>query len=226
MSDVVHVVSCQVLESAVQMVLEGITIASRRCMEYGLHSIPQQMAPKLQAVVDAIDDPGIVLIGYGLCGNGLVGLESRGHTLIIPRVDDCIATLMGSYYTYVADFRAHPGTYYLSQGWLESGYHPVEQYRLWSTQYGEARARRIIGQMYQNYRRVALVAFTPAEMERLRPQAQSVAKFLSVLYAEVLGSAALLRRWIERAQRPGETDDEFVVVPPGYAVRQQMFIRR
>jgi hypothetical protein len=227
MSDAVHILSCQVFESALTPLLNGTAPTSCRFMEYGLHSVPQQMAPQLQAAINAIEPPGVLLLGYGLCGNGIVGLAARGHTLIIPRVDDCIATLMGSYQAFMADFKQHPGTYYLSRGWLESGYHPVGQYRMWSAQYGEIKARRVVERMYENYRRVALVGFSAAELAYCRPAAQETAQFLGLAYDELLGSTALLSRWLERAaHRVGDDNDaEFVMVPPGGTVRQEMFIR-
>lgn len=227
MSGVVHILSCQVFESALKPLLNGTPTTSCRFMEYGLHSVPQQMAPQLQTAIDAVEPPGILLLGYGLCGNGIVGLAARGHTLIIPRVDDCIAVLMGSHQTFMADFKQHSGTYYLSRGWLESGFHPVGQYRMWSDQYGESRARRVVERMYENYRRVALVGFSTAELDHCRPAAQETAQFLGLAYDELLGSTALLSRWVERAAQAatGESHDEFVVVPPGGTVRQEMFIR-
>lgn len=226
MPQIVHVVGCRVLESALRPLLQNLPhLASCRFLEYGLHTVPERMTPEVQAAVDAAQQPGIVLLGYGLCGNGVVGLRARKHTLIIPKVDDCIALLMGSYQAYLAQSRRHPGTYYLSKGWLESGHHPLGQFREWSARYGEAKARQFVERMYRNYRRVVLIAFTPEELDRYRPQAQEVARFLGVAYEEILGSPALLERLVERASSPDQTDDEFVVVPPGAAVRQEMFIR-
>jgi hypothetical protein len=51
-------------------------------MEYGLHLTPQKTTPAIQAQIDALPAPGTVLIGYGLCGNGLVGLKSRHRRLL------------------------------------------------------------------------------------------------------------------------------------------------
>jgi hypothetical protein len=214
------------LESALQPLLTDLpNLVSCRFLDYGLHTVPEQMTPQVQAAVDAAGQPGVVLLGYGLCGNGVVGLKAREHTLVIPRVDDCIAMLMGSYQTYLTEYRNHPGTYYLSKGWLESGHHPLGQFQEWSARYGEARARKFVERTYQNYQRVALVAFTPEELNSYRLQAQEAAHFLGVAYTEILGSPALLQRLVERANSSDRTDDEFVVVPPGATVRQEMFIR-
>lgn len=226
MPGAVYLLGCRVLESALAPLLDGAGgMRSARFMDYGLHTIPERMTPQLQAELDALEPPGTVLLGYGLCGNGLVGLAAGRHTLVIPRVDDCIALLMGSYRAYIEDFRAHSGTYYLSKGWLESGYHPTGQAREWAEKYGEERAARAVRGMYKNYRRMALVALSPEEIRLYRPQAEESARFIGVEYDEITGSDGLLRRLVERAASPGQTDEEFVVIPPGGTVRQDMFIR-
>ena len=90
----------------------------------GLHDLGgRPMAAKIQEVVDRTPD-GIydaILLGYGLCGNGLDGLTARHTRLVLPRAHDCIALLMGSRERYLAYFERNPGTYYRSTGWLERG---------------------------------------------------------------------------------------------------------
>ena len=81
------------------------------------------MAAKIQEVVDRTPE-GVydaILLGYGLCGNGLDGLTARHTPLVLPRAHDCIALLMGSAERYQAYFEGNPGTFYRSTGWLERG---------------------------------------------------------------------------------------------------------
>ena len=90
----------------------------------GLHDLGgKPMAAKIQEVVDRTPE-GVydaILLGYGLCGNGLDGLTARHTPLVLPRAHDCIALLMGSAERYQAYFDGNPGTYYRSTGWLERG---------------------------------------------------------------------------------------------------------
>lgn len=222
----VYVLACQVLQSALQPLVENMPgLATCRFMPYGLHGVPAEMASRLQAVVNSETEPGVVLVGYGLCGNGLVGLQSGRHRLVIPRTDDCIAVLMGSYQRYREDFFDHPGTYYLSEGWLESGFHPVAQLAHWCARHGEDKARQLIARTYKRYRRVVLVALTSAEFDRYRAQAQEVAELLGAAYEEMLGAPTLLERLVWHADALDRSDDAFVVVPPGAQVRQRDFVR-
>ena len=68
------------------------------------------MAAKIQEAVDRTPE-GVyeaILLGYGLCGNGLDGLTARHTRLVLPRAHDCIALLMGSRERYQAYFEAQP----------------------------------------------------------------------------------------------------------------------
>lgn len=89
----------------------------------GLHDLPPgQMPQKMQAAVDEVDDTyDAILLGYGLCNNGLAGLRARHSPLILPRAHDCITLFLGGRDRYRDYFDAHPGTYFLTSGWLERG---------------------------------------------------------------------------------------------------------
>jgi len=45
-------------------------------------------------------------------------INAGKHFLLIPRTDDCIAILLGSYQAYRREMDREPGTYYLSNGQL------------------------------------------------------------------------------------------------------------
>lgn len=78
----------------------------------GLHDIGSEgMSARLQAVLDRVDDPRYeaVLLGYGLCNNGIAGLRSGKYRLIVPRAHDCITLFLGSSERYLEYFNSHPG---------------------------------------------------------------------------------------------------------------------
>ena len=88
----------------------------------GLHATPERLRIELQKAIDEIsrsEAPERIVIGYGVCGRGTVSLHARTVPLVIPRVHDCIALFLGSDAEYRRQFAAHPGTYYLSAGWVE-----------------------------------------------------------------------------------------------------------
>ncbi len=228
-------IACQVLQDMLERLLPEALSRQVTFMDYGLHSVPQKMTGMLQQAIDAIDEPSLIVLGYGLCGNGLKELQAKKHTLLVPRTDDCIAILLGSYQAYIREFQAVPGTYYLTKGWLESGSNPLQEYEEYVPRYGAERAMWVMDQQYQNYKRLALVTHSQADMQKYRPQAQEVARFCErwgMRYEEILGSDAYVRRLVEVAQAldngdksPEWIDDDFVVIPPGGKIRQDMFMR-
>jgi hypothetical protein len=229
----VVVVSCQVLQEILARLMPEGLAREVIFMDYGLHRVPSKMTWQLQQALDSLSEPSLVVLGYGLCGNGLNGLRAGKHTLLVPRVDDCIALLLGSYRAYMREFSAVPGTYYLSKGWLESGSHPLKEYEEYVPRYGPEQAMWIMDQQYQHYERLALVAHSQADMEAYRPQAQEVARFCErwgMRYEEMLGSDVYVRRLAEVAEaiiqgRPYEADNDFLVIPPGGEIRQDQFMR-
>jgi hypothetical protein len=197
--------------------------------DYGLHRVPSKLNWTLQDALDSIEEPSLVVLGYGLCGNGLRGLKSGKHTLLISRADDCIAILLGSYQTYMREFEAEPGTYYLTKGWLESGSDPLKEYNEYLEKYGQEDADWLMDQQYQHYKRLVLVAHTEEDLETYRPQAMEVARFCEkrwgMRYEEILGSDGYIQKLVEIASGKADADDEFVVVPPGGELKQNEFIR-
>jgi hypothetical protein len=240
----VVVIACQVLQDLLDRLLPQDLVQEIIYMDYGLHTLPNKMAGTLQEVIDNREEPSLVVLGYGLCGTGLKGVRAGIHTLLVPRVDDCIALLLGSRRAYLREFQAVPGTYYLSKGWLESGSHPLKEYNEYVPRYGAEQAMWVMDQQYRHYERLMLVAHSQADLEAYRPQAEEVARFCErwgMRYEERLGSERYVERLagLLRGHVAGSTlsdaeaaqtlldgaDGDFLVIPPGGEVRQEQFMR-
>ena len=224
----VVVIACQVLQDMLEQLLPEDLAAQVTFMDYGLHRLPRKMPPTLQEMIDSIEEPSLVVLGYGLCGNGLNGVQAGKHTLLVPRADDCIAILLGSHQAYMREFTAVPGTYYLSKGWLESGSHPLKQYEEYVEKFGNDNATWIMDQQYQHYERLVLVAHNHVDLEKYRPQAQEIARYCErwgMQYEEILGSDEYVRRLVEVATALDKADGDFVVIPPGGQISQSQFVR-
>lgn len=224
----VVVIACQVLQNMLERLLPADLARQVTYMDYGLHRVPNNMTGTLQAAIDKIEQPSLVVLGYGLCGNGLDGLKAGPHTLLVPRADDCIAILLGSRQAYLREFEAVPGTYYLSKGWLESGSHPLKEYQEYAEKYGDEDAEWIMDQQYQHYERLVLVTHSQADMEKYRPWARAVASFCErwdMRYEEILGSDDFVQRLVEAAANPDNAGHDFILIPPGDEIRQEEFLR-
>jgi hypothetical protein len=228
-------VACKVLAAALERVLPQDLAAEVSFLDYGLHRVPVKLTDAVQEALVQIEEPSLVVLGYGLCGNGLRGIRSGVHTLLAPRTDDCIALLLGSYRSYMHQFAKSPGTYYLTKGWLESGSHPLKEYHEYLPKYGPDTTMWLLDQQYANYERIALVASNPEELAAYREQAQEVARFCerwNMRYEEIAGSDDFVRRLIATAiglrdgsLTPDTVEADFLVIPPGQEIRQEMYMR-
>jgi hypothetical protein len=222
------VIACQVFQHLLEERLPSDLVSSVTFLDYGLHSVPRKLTHKVQELIDAIESPSLVVLGYGLCGNGLSGIHAGQHILLIPRADDCIAILLGSYQAYKQEFESAPGTYYLSKGWLESGSNPLSEYQKYLERYGREQADWIMDQQYQNYKRLAFVAHNPQDLAHYRPLAEEVARFCQrwgMQYEEILGSEDYINHLIQVATALDQAGEDFIVVPPGGDLSQSQFIR-
>ena len=222
------VIACQVFQSLLETLIPEDLAAHFTFLDYGLHRVPQKLTWTLQDEINKVEEPSLIILGYGLCGNGLQGIIAGEHTLLIPRTDDCIAILLGTYKKYIQEFETTPGTYYLTKGWLESGSNPLQEYLEYKEKYGDDDASWIMDQQYQHYERVLFVAHSVEDLEKYRPQAQEVAAYCErwgMRYEEIMGSDIFIRRLIEVATALDKVDDEFVVIPPGGEIKQEMFMR-
>lgn len=94
----------------------------------GLHNEPAKLNGQLQKALQRTEDVqsnryDATLLGYGLCCNGIAGLSCQ-IDLVVPRAHDCITLLLGSKEKYQRFFESHPGTYWYSRGWIETGTQP------------------------------------------------------------------------------------------------------
>jgi hypothetical protein len=231
------VIACRVFQTLMDDLLPENLADQVIFLEYGLHVFPKNLTKELQAVIDQLEKPSVVILGYGLCGNGLNGIQSRSHTLIIPKTDDCIAILLGSYDEYLDIFQSQPGTYYLTKGWLEAGSNPLQEYQGYVEKYGAEKADMVMDMQYSNYRRLMFVAHDSIDFLNYGSQVEKIAVFCQrwdMQYEERIGSDRLIRQLFNLAtgicaqgnhQLDSEVLKEFVLVPPNTVVTQRMFVR-
>ncbi len=218
--------SCEVLKGLV-----GVTPKTRLgpeplFLDAGLHATPKLLHAQVQEQIDRIEEPSVIILGYGLCGNGLHDIRAGKHILIIPRMDDCIAMFMGGREAYLAEHEKEPGTYYLTKGWLQAGTHPLGEYRGYVEKYGMETAEFVMDQQYRHYRRLVFVANHQADLDGFREQALEVAEFCErwgMVYEEILGVADFLLALEDTLAGSEPVDDKFIVIKPGETLKQELF---
>jgi Protein of unknown function (DUF1638) len=196
----------------------------------GLHDLGGKlMAAKIQEAVNRTPE-GIydaILLGYGLCGNGLDGLIVRHTRLVLPRAHDCIGLLMGSRERYQAYFENNPGTYYRSTGWLERGKslqqlaHNAngfdESLESLIRQYGDDNGRYLYEELTRyrtQYRRLTFIETGLEAGGKFIDDAAAEAKEKGWSFERLPGDLS----WIRRMLAGKWAEAEFVVAGPGQRI--------
>jgi hypothetical protein len=214
--------ACKVFEG----IVDNTNEVSTHFLDYGLHSIPKQLNQVLQEQIDAISEPSLIVLGYGLCGNGLDEIQAGSHTLLVPKADDCIAIFMGSRKRYLEQFKENPGTYYLTKGWFEVGSDPLSEYEKLLEKYDLETADWLMEVQYKHYKKLMFVAQRQSDLDTYRPRALEVAAYcerFGMVYDEYLGSNDFLNQISAALESQHYLPPEFIMVPPGGILQQKMF---
>ena len=207
-----EIIACQTVVNEMRPFLAPDTQC--HCVEAGLHLQPDNLRSALQAMIDDISaDTQTVILGYGLCSMGVVGLRAAHSTLIIPRRDDCIAIFLGSPGAYRNELKREPGTYFLSKGWIDAGITLLDDLEKMKVRYGKGGSERIMKRMLQHYRRLAFIDMVYPDPEPYRQFCRQAARELGLDYQEIRGTPEFLSKICN-----GPWDDDFVVAPPGCTV--------
>jgi hypothetical protein len=191
-------------------------------LDFGLHFRPSNLKNSLQTAIDASPpEVDTIIIGYGLCGNGALGLKApKRATLVIPKVHDCIAMFLGSHESYKKQVKAEAGTFFFAKGFMEVGDTPLDEYRRTVDRYGEERADRVMRTMFGHYTRLLFINTGHHDLSNCREHALQMAQQFSLRYEETKGSRALLEKLIH-----GPWDNEFILVKPDESVTIEQFLR-
>lgn len=224
-------IACEVMTREVSaLVAESSNIISVRWLKQGLHDTPALLNAMLQDKLREIEAQNeslpaerkydAILLGYGLCSNGVVGIGSDVLPLVVPRCDDCIALFLGSQKRYLELFHAYSGIYWYTPGWIDMAFTPsLDSYRRqlkeYTALYGEDNARYLVEEensWIKNYRYAFYIKSPAYHRDSYSRYCREAAAHLGWEYQEVPGSmdyfsALLSGDWKE---------ERFLVCPPGY----------
>lgn len=67
----VVIFSCQVFQHWLKQLRPPDWVRYLTFHDYGLHAVPKNLRQTIQNAIDTLKQPGLIVLGYGLCGNGL-----------------------------------------------------------------------------------------------------------------------------------------------------------
>ncbi|NOZ23945.1 MAG: DUF1638 domain-containing protein [Planctomycetes bacterium] len=223
------VIACGVFKGVLEYLAEPC--ANEIDIEYleaNLHAVPDTLNRKVTAAMARSEAKGCdaILLAYGLCNKGIVGLAPKDTTLVVPRAHDCITLFLGSLRRYREQFAKAPGTFYFSQCWVDNKGGPRTRrrqrenhphYREFVEKYGSENAEFILDfyeSWRKNYQRAAYIRQEndrPEIRDELLPAIRDMAEAEGWRFEEIDGDLSLLRDMLDGKWGP----ERFLVVRPG-----------
>lgn len=213
------IVACQTIKDEVNLAIKETGVDYPVLwIESGLHNFPDRLGQKIQEEINKIENVETILLAFGYCGNSLLGIKSPRARLIIPRVDDCISLLLGSYERRQSLYK-EVGTYFLTKGWLENEQNLLSEYERCIKRYGKDKALRVMKMMLNNYHRLMVIETQAYQFEGILDKTKGFADALGLTHEKIDGSLRLLKKFLL-----GPWDDEFAIIPPGAEVTLEYLI--
>ena len=212
----------------------------------GYHSNPQELNKKLQEEIDSIEtgldshtngvlgltedytngslnDFDYILLGYGLCSNGIIGLKATKYPLVIPRGHDCITFLLGSKEKYKECFNKMPGCFWYTPSWIESSCMPCKETKEKESEiyremgYDDDTIEFLLESLHgwtKNYKTAAYIDSEICNNPKYKKFTKDAAEYFNWDYKCIDGNLSLLKNFID-----GKWDEkDFLIVPVGYTV--------
>lgn len=190
-----------------------------RHLEAQLHLNPERLKAALRTAVADADQPGAtIVVGYGLCSNAVLGLKTEHATLVVPRVDDCIAMMLGSNEAFAAQSAKAPGTYYVAKSYLEECDTILSDHEKLVAKRGAQSAEKLMRLLLANYTRIALIDTGRYDLAPYRARVAEFAARFDLAVEEVPGTTRILDELVVAGW-----GDDFVVAPAGHELTLRDF---
>ena len=200
----------------------------------GLHDTPDMLRDSLKSAVEnasslimrhhSYDKADYIVLGYGLCSRGVIGVRSTEIPLIVPKTDDCVGVFLGSQKRYLENFNKYSGVYWFNPGWVENAYTPTaESFEDKRQEYmerfeDEETVDYLIEQeslWVKNYKYGVYINSDVYDNQAAKQKAEQDILGLGWKFEELSGDSSMLKNMID-----GNFTDDFLIVPPFHEIAE------
>lgn len=185
----------------------------------GLHNDPEKLNYAIQDVISKVENNGadLIMLAFGLCGNGAIGWHADKAVLAMPRFDDCCNMMLCTGKRQKRNL-LEAGNMYLTKGWSKDEGALLSMLERAQERYGEKRGLKAMKLMFDSYRKVTVINTGCFELGPVEDYAEKCAAFLDLEKCTVKGSNEILRKLIT-----GEWDEDIITKMPGKIITDKDF---
>ncbi len=207
------IVACHTIEDELNLAIRSTGVTHPvYWIDSRLHVKPENLKEQVQAAITRLSNVSTILLAFGYCGTGLVGISSQTARLILPRVEDCISLLLGSQQLRERLSR-ETRSYWLTRGWIESENNFWDEYNYCVRRFGPERGLKVMRAMLKGYRHLTLINTGAYDVAPYQEKTEHFAATLGLACQTIKGSQRLFHKLLL-----GPWDDEFVIAEAGQEI--------
>jgi hypothetical protein len=177
-----------------------------------LHLSPTLLREALSAAVADADKPGAtIVLAFGMCSQAVLGLRTEHATLVVPKVDDCIAMFLGSNAAFEAESKKARGTYYVTGAYLDECDTIFSDHEALIEKRGPERADKMMRLLLEGYTRIVTIDLGRQDLCDLRERVTGFAERFDLDVEPIRGTTRIVDALVA-----DDWGDDFVVAPPGH----------
>ena len=214
-------IACSMIEDEINSVFDCFNIRDIeiRWQERGHHNDPDKLREVVQKEIDKAEEDGadLIMLGYGLCGNGALGWHTEKAVLTMPRFDDCVNMMLCTGKRTKRNYLS-AGHMYLTGGWSKDEGALLDMFESYLAKYGKRKADKLMKMMLDSYTSVTVIDTGCYEMEPVIAYADECAERFCLERRIVPGGNEVMQKLIT-----GEWDEDIIVKEPGSSVTEEEF---
>ena len=190
-----------------------------RWQERGHHNDPDRLREVVQNEITKAEEDGadLIMLAYGLCGNGAVGWHADSATLVMPRFDDCVNMMLCTGKRCKRNY-LNAGHMYLTGGWSRDEGALLDMFESYLAKYGKRKADKLMKLMLASYSSVTVIDTGCFEMEHVVEYADQCAERFGLARNIVSGGNEPLQKLLT-----GIWDEDMIIKSPGESVTEEEF---
>lgn len=216
MADVI--IACENLKDEIEYILNDLKISSNVIyIESQLHNIPKKLNERLQSEIDKYINVDSILLLFGLCGNGLIGLKSKNANIICPKVDDCISLYLGGVEKR-KKLHKSIATYFFTKRYIENELSIYNEMQIMKQKYGEKKTNKIYKSLFQKYEYIRTINTGTYEVDDILDKIDEMCEIFGLKYESVNADLSLFYKAFDE-----NYDKNFIVIPKNEEIKLEYF---